>query len=111
MHHQALMGVLQFVVRRTRLGAAMRAVAENERAARVLGIDVERWQPADLGKLGRRDVELERMGQRDAALAEVDLDRRQARAVDDGRALAGLAVDERDRAQRARAVQELPQLT
>lgn len=37
-----LMGVLQFVVRRTRLGAAMRAVAENERAARVLGINVER---------------------------------------------------------------------
>jgi branched-chain amino acid transport system permease protein len=37
-----LMGVLQFVVRRTRLGSAMRAVAENERAARVLGIDVER---------------------------------------------------------------------
>jgi branched-chain amino acid transport system permease protein len=37
-----LMGVLQLIVRRTRLGAAMRAVAENERAARVLGIDVER---------------------------------------------------------------------
>jgi branched-chain amino acid transport system permease protein len=37
-----LMGVLQYLVRRTRLGAAMRAVAENERAARVLGIDVER---------------------------------------------------------------------
>jgi branched-chain amino acid transport system permease protein len=37
-----LMGVLQFVVRRTRLGAAMRAVAENERSARVLGIDVDR---------------------------------------------------------------------
>ena len=37
-----LMGVLQYLVRRTRLGAAMRAVAENERAARVLGINVER---------------------------------------------------------------------
>jgi branched-chain amino acid transport system permease protein len=37
-----LMAVLQLIVRRTRLGAAMRAVAENERAARVLGIDVER---------------------------------------------------------------------
>jgi branched-chain amino acid transport system permease protein len=37
-----LMGVLQFVVRRTRLGAAMRAVAENERGARVLGIHVDR---------------------------------------------------------------------
>ena len=37
-----LMAVLQYVVRRTRLGAAIRAVAENERAARVLGIDVER---------------------------------------------------------------------
>jgi branched-chain amino acid transport system permease protein len=37
-----LMGVLQFVVRRTRLGAAMRAVAESERTARVLGVDVER---------------------------------------------------------------------
>lgn len=37
-----LMGLLQFVVRRTRLGAAMRAVAESERAARVVGIDVER---------------------------------------------------------------------
>jgi len=37
-----LMGLLQYLVRRTRLGAAMRAVAENERAARVLGINVER---------------------------------------------------------------------
>ena len=37
-----LMGVLQYVVRRTTLGAAMRAIAENERAARVLGINVER---------------------------------------------------------------------
>jgi branched-chain amino acid transport system permease protein len=37
-----LMGLLQFIVRRTRLGAAMRAVAESERAARVVGIDVER---------------------------------------------------------------------
>jgi branched-chain amino acid transport system permease protein len=37
-----LMGLLQFLVRRTRLGTAMRAVAENERAARILGIDVER---------------------------------------------------------------------
>jgi len=33
---------LQALVRYTRLGKAMRAVAENERAARVLGIDVER---------------------------------------------------------------------
>src|SRR5260370_1407251 len=38
----ALVVVLRSLVRRTRLGAAMRAVAENERAARVLGIDVER---------------------------------------------------------------------
>lgn len=38
----ALMGALQYLVRRTRLGSAMRAVAENERAARILGIDVER---------------------------------------------------------------------
>ena len=37
-----LMALLQLIVRRTRLGAAMRAVAENERAARVLGINVER---------------------------------------------------------------------
>ena len=37
-----LMGLLQYLVRRTRLGAAMRAVAENERAARILGVDVER---------------------------------------------------------------------
>lgn len=37
-----LMGALQYLVRRTRLGAAMRAVAENERTARILGIDVER---------------------------------------------------------------------
>ena len=37
-----LMGLLQYLVRRSRLGAAMRAVAENERAARILGIDVER---------------------------------------------------------------------
>ncbi|MFN0070334.1 MAG: branched-chain amino acid ABC transporter permease [Chloroflexota bacterium] len=37
-----LMGALQFLVRRTRFGAAMRAVAENERAARILGINVER---------------------------------------------------------------------
>ena len=38
----ALMVLLQLVVRRTRFGAAMRAVAENERTARVLGINVER---------------------------------------------------------------------
>jgi branched-chain amino acid transport system permease protein len=38
----ALMALLQVIVRRTRFGAAMRAVAENERAARVLGINVER---------------------------------------------------------------------
>lgn len=37
-----LMGLLQYLVRRTRLGSAMRAVAENERAARILGVDVER---------------------------------------------------------------------
>ena len=37
-----LMAVLQFLVRRTRFGAAMRAVAEDERAARILGINVER---------------------------------------------------------------------
>ena len=37
-----LMGALQYLVRSTRLGTAMRAVAESERAARVLGIDVER---------------------------------------------------------------------
>jgi branched-chain amino acid transport system permease protein len=38
----ALMLGLQAVVQFTRLGKAMRAVAENERAARVLGINVER---------------------------------------------------------------------
>ena len=38
----ALMGGLQWLVSRTRLGTAMRAVAENPKAARVLGIDVER---------------------------------------------------------------------
>jgi branched-chain amino acid transport system permease protein len=37
-----LMAALQVLVRRTRFGAAMRAVAENERAARILGINVER---------------------------------------------------------------------
>jgi branched-chain amino acid transport system permease protein len=37
-----LMGALQLLVRRTRFGAAMRAVAENERAARILGINIER---------------------------------------------------------------------
>jgi branched-chain amino acid transport system permease protein len=37
-----MMGALQLLVRRTRFGAAMRAVAENERAARILGINVER---------------------------------------------------------------------
>ena len=37
-----LMLGLQLMVQRTRLGKAMRAVAENERAARVLGIDVGR---------------------------------------------------------------------
>lgn len=38
----AMMLGLQALVRLTRLGKAMRAVAENERAARILGIDVER---------------------------------------------------------------------
>jgi branched-chain amino acid transport system permease protein len=38
----ALMLGLQAMVQRTRFGKAMRAVAENERAARILGIDVER---------------------------------------------------------------------
>jgi branched-chain amino acid transport system permease protein len=38
----ALMAGLQWLVTRTRLGTAMRAVAENARAARVLGINVER---------------------------------------------------------------------
>lgn len=38
----ALMVTLQWLVTRTRLGTAMRAVAENPRAARVLGLDVER---------------------------------------------------------------------
>jgi branched-chain amino acid transport system permease protein len=38
----ALMAALQVLVRRTRFGSAMRAVAENERAARILGINVER---------------------------------------------------------------------
>lgn len=37
-----LMASLQWLVNRTRLGTAMRAVAENPRAARVLGINVER---------------------------------------------------------------------
>jgi branched-chain amino acid transport system permease protein len=38
----ALMGALQILVRHTRLGTAMRAVSENARAARILGIEVER---------------------------------------------------------------------
>lgn len=38
----ALMLGLNWLVRRSRLGSAMRAVAENPRAARLLGIDVER---------------------------------------------------------------------
>jgi branched-chain amino acid transport system permease protein len=38
----AMMIGLHLVVQHTKLGKAMRAVAENERAARVLGIDVER---------------------------------------------------------------------
>ncbi len=38
----ALMLALNWLVRRSRLGAAMRAVAENPRAARLLGVDVER---------------------------------------------------------------------
>jgi branched-chain amino acid transport system permease protein len=37
-----LMAALQWLVTRTRTGTAMRAVAENPRAARVLGINVER---------------------------------------------------------------------
>ncbi len=37
-----LMLGLEWMVQRTRLGKAMRAVAENERTARILGIDVER---------------------------------------------------------------------
>ncbi|HLZ73239.1 MAG TPA: branched-chain amino acid ABC transporter permease, partial [Dehalococcoidia bacterium] len=37
-----LMLGLQWLVQQTRLGKAMRAVAENERTARILGIDVER---------------------------------------------------------------------
>ena len=37
-----LMGVLTYVVRRTRLGREIRALAENPRAARLLGIDVDR---------------------------------------------------------------------
>jgi branched-chain amino acid transport system permease protein len=37
-----LMGVLSWVTRRTGAGRAMRAVAENPRAARLLGIDVNR---------------------------------------------------------------------
>jgi branched-chain amino acid transport system permease protein len=38
----ALMGALAFVVLRTSAGRAVRAVAENPRAARLLGIDVDR---------------------------------------------------------------------
>jgi len=37
-----LMAVLTYVVRRTRLGREIRALAENPRAARLLGIDVDR---------------------------------------------------------------------
>ena len=38
----AMMVALTWLVNRTRMGRALRAVAENERAARLLGIDVER---------------------------------------------------------------------
>jgi branched-chain amino acid transport system permease protein len=38
----ALMAVLAYVIRRTRPGRAIRAVAENPRAARLMGIDVDR---------------------------------------------------------------------
>src|SRR5205807_2474102 len=38
----ALMVVLTYVVRSTRLGREIRALAENPRAARILGVDVER---------------------------------------------------------------------
>lgn len=38
----ALMAALTYMVRRTRLGRELRALAENPRAARLLGIDVER---------------------------------------------------------------------
>ncbi len=37
-----IMACLTYVVRRTRLGRELRALAENPRAARILGIDVER---------------------------------------------------------------------
>ncbi len=37
-----LMAILTYVVRRTRLGREIRALAENPRAARLLGIDVDR---------------------------------------------------------------------
>jgi branched-chain amino acid transport system permease protein len=36
----ALMGLMNFLVRRTKMGAAMRAVAQNVQAARLMGIDV-----------------------------------------------------------------------
>lgn len=38
----ALMALLTFLIARTRLGRQLRAVAENPRAARVLGVDVDR---------------------------------------------------------------------
>lgn len=50
-----LMGALQYLVCWTRFGSAMRAVAENERAARVLGIEVDRtilWTFALASMLG-----------------------------------------------------------
>ena len=83
--------------------------ADRRRDLGLRGVDVEGRQLAHVGQLRRRGVELDRVGEVHDAIAEVDLDRRQARAVDHRRALARLAVDDRHRPHGARAVQELAQ--
>ena len=65
------------------------------------------WRTSGSGGIG--DVELDAVREVDDAVAEVDLDHREAPALDDGRALAGRPVHEPDGAQRAGAVHELAQ--
>ncbi len=72
-------------------------------------VHVERRELAHVRQRGRRHVQLDPVGEVHDAVAEVDLDHREAAALDDGGPLAGVAVHEPDRAQRARAVDELAQ--